>query len=264
MRSVRFTIVGIGASGVAGLSSKGLSTIRDADLILYDHELPEELRTYIVGEGRSLKLAQQSTGRRINQTSTLVNELKFVKKGHKLVRLCSDQSWQSHRLANDLHAAKKNGFKIDYVPSRDAFYDLAWDLGLPWLSAQQTEDFDLVQALELSCCSGFWKRLAQGRKTLVVDVAPHQRQQFLDRLLLELKDIDRPAALVDCLPAQHPVCWLTTLSEMDEMLTLWQARGTTVIYIGSWHHGEYQEAMDSHYWSQLRREADSLFLSQLA
>jgi precorrin-4 methylase len=118
--------------------------------------------------------------------------------------------------------------------------------------------------LELSCCGGFLKRLAQARKTLVVDVAPHHRQQFLDRLLQVINEPDRPAALVDYFPSQHPVCWITTLSEMDEMLTLWQAKGTTVIYIGSWHHSEYRDVMDTNYWSQVRSEVAPLFLGQLA
>jgi siroheme synthase len=226
-----------------------MEALREADLVLYKDELPDELQIQ----------ARQRKGY-LNQTDIL----QLMKKGQKIVRLCQDAREPDAGLVSELRLVKQRGFRFNYAPNTETFHHLAWKLSLPWLSPESSGDIQHIQSLHCCDCRMFWYDLDHSNKTIVIDIDKQQRPFLVERMLWELSNPERPAALVDYIPTQHPVYWLTTLAELDEALTLWEPKGSTIIYIGQWPSRNTNKVVDSEGWRHRLGIGNKRFLVQLA
>jgi siroheme synthase len=236
MRGLVFSIVEFGNDSLCGLSSRGHESLQNADLVLLDKDLPCEF-------------AFPAT--RKNGFLYETDKQELMKYGKKIVRLCSDAREPNAALTRELQFARKQGFRMNYVPCPETFNELTWRLGLPWLSPFSTVGCELIQSTDCCNCQMFWYRLDHSSRTIALDLPRQQWHRFVERMLWEFSNPERPAALVDHVPMQHPVCWLTTLSELDEALSVWEPQGSTIIYIGQWLSRRVSSTADAEAWRKL-------------
>jgi len=264
MQKPILTIVGLGSGDLKSLSPSGFAAIKAADLIVYEYGLSAEVLSLFSSRGHCLpssRLSKSEEKEIPTKTATYVEELR---EGKTVVRLSLDHAALKNILASELKLFKTQGLSIRYLPSLHTLQKVAWDLGLPWLSIHVPSSFRVIQSTEVTKDLKFWQQLAGTTATLAVDVGPHRLLSIVDRLLKAGADPNNPAALVAHHPTQNPVCWLTTLGEMDELLPAWKPTGATTVYIGKWLHQLPAVVIDENLWGRIQREAEAWLESQRA
>ncbi len=264
MQTSELAIVGLAAGNLDYLTLNGLSFIKDADVIVHDTGLDAEIRSLWSAQTRSIVLPQVAVSdeQHIEAEARLIVE--SIRGGQRVVRLSLDQPHLKKRLEAELKILKRLGVRQRIVPSLYALQKEAWDLRLPWLSELIPTQFRIIQSTSIRGDGPFWKQLAIGSDTLAIDLGQGKLHNFIDRLLLAGADPDRPVALVSHHPTQNPICWLTTLEEVDELLPQWKPQGATIVYIGTWPHAVRDSETNKNFWGSLETAAENWLRAQRA
>lgn len=262
MQPSELSVVGIGHGQLDQLTLTGLALIKDADIIIYDGEDETGIEASWFSHKRCLVhttsydlAAMESDCRRV---------VEWMRGGFKLVRLSHEGSDHKKRLERELSILRRFGVKIRFAPSLQALHDEAWNLRLPWLSEAQRGNFRVIPSTHVRGDRNFWRYLADEAQTLAVDVGRGKIEIFVERLLLAGADAERPVALVAHHPTQSPICWLTTLEEVDELLPQWKPHGATIVYIGTWPHAIRETEANQSFWGSLEAAAEVWLRAQRA
>ncbi|HET9237221.1 MAG TPA: SAM-dependent methyltransferase [Oligoflexus sp.] len=262
MQPSELSIVGIGHGQLDQLTLTGLALIRDADIIIHDGEDETGIEAAWFSHKRCLVHTPQYDGAAMEPECRRIAE--WIRSGMKVVRLSHEQVDHKKRLDRELYFLRRFGVKIRFVPSLQSLHDEAWNLGLPWLSEAHRGNFRIIPSTQVRGDRNFWRYLADEAQTLAVDVGRGKIENFIERLLLAGADPDRPVALVAHHPTQSPVCWLTTLEEVDELLPQWKPNAATIVYIGTWPHAIRDTESNQSFWGSLEAAAEVWLRAQRA
>ncbi len=264
MQQPLLTIVGVGSGDLDGLTLNGLAAIKDADLVIYENGLSEKVLSFFSARSRCLPLSRHDESEEKAVAEEVATYIAELREEQKVVRLSLDHAPMKHNLALELKVFKSQGLRLRYLPSLHTLQNVAWDLALPWLSVHALSTFRVIQAVEVTKDRDFWQQLAGTSETIAIDIGPHRLLSIIDRLLRAGADPERPAALVAHHPTQNPVCWLTTLAEMDELIPAWKPKGASTVYIGSWPHQLPAVVTNENFWGRLQKEAEAWLTGQRA
>jgi siroheme synthase len=261
MQPSELSVVGIG-QGLDQLTLSGLALIKDADVIIHDGEEETALEASRLTRKPCLVHTPRYASSAIEAECRLISE--WIRSGSRVVRLSHDDPEHRKRLERELGILRRNGVKTRFVPSLQALNQEAWNLRLPWLSESQGGKFRVIPSTQVRGDRNFWRYLAEEAQTLAVDVGRGKIDGFVERLLLAGADPERPVALVAHHPTQSPVCWLTTLEEVDELLPQWKPQGATILYIGTWPHAIRDTEANQNFWGSLEAAAEVWLRAQRA
>lgn len=264
MVKTELTLVGLASGTLDSLTLNGLSAIKDAEVIIFEVGLNHEIRSLWSPNARTIML-HYNTGadsRYIESIARLIADT--VRSGLKVVRLSLDQPSLNKCLDAELKILRKLGIGLKIVPSLLALKREAWELRLPWLSEAVPPAFRIIQSQTVQNDKVFWRQLAQGHETLILDLGYNRLVHFMDRLLLAGADPERPLALVAHHPTQSPLCWLTTLEEVDELWPQWRPNAATIVYIGNWPHTVRESDHEPSFWGAMEAAAANWLRAQRA
>ncbi|HYX38201.1 MAG TPA: SAM-dependent methyltransferase [Oligoflexus sp.] len=262
MQPSELSVVGLGSGHLDHVTLGGLALLKDADAIIQDGYLNADLGTVGSPHKRNIvHAATQDVGRMEAECRQVVD---LIRSGSKVVRLTYDDPDHKKRLELELKILRRLGVKKRFVPSLQALHHEAWNLRLPWLSEAAPSNFRVIPSTQVRGDRNFWRYLADEAQTLALDVGRGKLENFMERLLLAGADPERPVALVDHHPTQSPICWLTTLEEVDELLPQWKPQGATIVYIGTWPHAIRDTESNKSFWGSLEAAAEVWLRAQRA
>lgn len=262
MQPLELSVVGLGDGSLDSLTLNGLSLIKDADVIVHAGGLDPEILSLWNGRKRSIVLNATLDIQRVESECRLLAET--MRSGLRVVRVSIETTEEKKRLELELKILRSLGVRQRIVPSMQALHKEAWDLRLPWLSEILPTSFRIVQSVNIKGDRYFWREMAEKADTLAVDLGQGRLQNFVERLLLAGADPERPVALVAHHPTQSPMCWLTTLEEVDELLPQWKPVGATIVYIGTWPHAMRDTESNKNFWGSLEAAAETWLRAQRA
>jgi siroheme synthase len=241
-------------SPLNSLTLQSLYALNDADLIVHDQDLAKELRDLW-----SLDLQTHAIAPGMQHNiKTIENDVagiaSLLKRGQRVTRIALDLPSSLSRLHLEVKALQRQGVKYKLITSRDAFEKEAWQLKLPWLVNDQWDRFRIIESSNIKGDLNFWKNLASGSETLAIDSSLGSLKRFVEQLLEAGADPLRPVALVAHSPLQDPICWLTTLDEVDELLPQWKTKGATILYVGAWPRAS-SKGNQQDFWGPLAADA---------
>jgi len=262
MQPSELSVVGLGNGHLDQLTLSGLALIKGANVVVYDAQLDAEIRAFGSDQKHFPVHSGLQNGRPIEEECRHIADL--IRRGSRVVRLSLDHDEHKKRLERELIVLRRLGIKKRFIPSMNALHNEAWNLRLPWLSEAMPGNFRVIPSTQVRGDRNFWRYLADEAQTLALDVGQGRLQGFIDRLLLAGADPERPVALVAHHPTQSPICWLTTLEEVDELWPQWQPNGATIVYIGTWPHAIRDTESNKSFWGSLEAAAEDWLRAQRA
>jgi siroheme synthase len=249
------SILTVSANNPLGsLTLQALLRINEADLIIHDDLIAEELRDFWSHGSRSLEIPSSPAGSAEILERTIAAIVSSFRSGQRVLRIVADQASLVNRLHEEVKELQRRRLKYRFIPNREAFEKEAWQLKLPWLTDHLSSRFAIIESLSLKADAAFWRELARGSHTLAVDAAQGSLKHFVEQLLEAGADPGRPVALVSHSPVQDPLCWLTTLDEVDELLPQWNSKASTLFYVGAWPQASSRGPQQD-FWGPLAPEA---------
>ncbi|WP_176736490.1 SAM-dependent methyltransferase [Oligoflexus tunisiensis] len=260
MHPSELSVVGIGTGQLTQLTLMGRALIQQADVICCESAMEDAVLAF--GADKRWKILTAQDASQLEKEGRELAEL--LHSGARVVRLSFNQMDHKKRLEHELTILRRLGVRKRFFPSLQALHDEAWNLGLPWLSEAQPGAFRIIPSTQVRGDRHFWRYLADDAQTLAVDVGRGRIEIFVERLLLAGADPERPVALVAHHPTRSPICWLTTLEEVDELLPQWKPHGATILYIGTWPHAIRDTEANKSFWGSLEAAAEVWLRKQRA
>ncbi len=195
----RVYLVGAGPGALGLMTLRGLSLLREADVVVYDYlanalfleETPPHCeRLYVGKRGRGHRTPQE-------EICTLLVEK--AKAGKCVVRLKGGDPFVFGRGGEEALALREAGILFEIVPGVSAGTGAAGYAGIPLTHRDASGAVTFVAGHEAPGKEGMqvnWHALAQGRHTLVIFMAVGEMAALCERLMAGGRDPKTPTALV--------------------------------------------------------------------
>lgn len=234
MKTGSVAIVGAGPGDPELITVKAMRCIQEADVILYDRLVNEELLNY----GRTgvvLIYCGKSPGQH-SMSQEKINELliQFATGGCKVVRLKGGDPFVFGRGGEEALAVVEAGIPYEVIPGITSAIGVAASTGIPLTHRGIAASFAVVTG---SRCPEHvapipWDRLAHSVDTLVIYMGVSQLSEIREQLLVHGKDAQTPIALIEngTFACQRTVTG--TLENIDKLAVAMKIRNPALIIVG--------------------------------
>jgi uroporphyrin-III C-methyltransferase len=234
MKTGSVAIVGAGPGDPELITVKAMRCIQEADVILYDRLVNEELLNY----GRAgvvLIYCGKSPGQH-SMSQEKINELliQFATEDCKVVRLKGGDPFVFGRGGEEALAVVEAGIPYEVIPGITSAIGVAASAGIPLTHRGIAASFAVVTG---SRCPEHvapiqWDRLAHSVDTLVIYMGVSQLSEIREQLLVHGKDSQTPIALIEngTFACQRTVTG--TLENIDRLAVAMKIRNPALIIVG--------------------------------
>lgn len=234
MKAGSIAIVGAGPGDPELITIKAMKCLNEADIILYDRLVNEELLNY-AKEGVILIYCGKSPGQH-SMAQGEINELliQYAKDGHKVVRLKGGDPFIFGRGGEEALAAVKAGISYEVIPGITSAIGVAASTGIPLTHRGVAASFAVVTG---SRCPENnapirWNQLAHSVDTLVIYMGVSQLSQIREQLIKHGKDIQTPIALIENGTTFNQRTVTGTLENIDKLAAAMKINNPALIIIG--------------------------------
>lgn len=227
-------LVGAGPGDPELITVKGLKAIQEADVILYDRLVNQELLSYAKPEAELIFCGKLPNYHALQQETINTFLVKYAKKGKVVTRLKGGDPFVFGRGGEEAEALSANGIDFEVVPGITAGIAAPAYAGIPVTHRNFGSSFAVVtghrKADALDAIK--WEHLAKGIDTLALYMGVKNLPYIQERLLRFGKNPDTPVALIHwgTLPEQRTV--ITTLAEVTVTARREKIANPSMIIIG--------------------------------
>lgn len=227
-------IVGAGPGDPELITVKAMRRIQEADVILYDRLVNEELLNY--AKAGVVKLYCGKAPGQHSMAQEKINELliQYAREGHFVVRLKGGDPFVFGRGGEEALAVVQAGISYEVIPGITSAIGVAASAGIPLTHRGIAASFAVVTG---SRCpeqeaSIRWDRLACSVDTLVIYMGVGKLSQIREQLLMHGKEAQTPIALIEngTFASQRTV--LGTLENIDKLAVAMKIRNPALIIVG--------------------------------
>lgn len=206
-------LVGAGPGDPDLITVKGLKTIQNADVILYDRLINEELLSHASGKTELVYCGKSPNQHSLTQES--INNLlcKFANQGKVVTRLKGGDPFIFGRGGEEAETLAQRGIPFEIVPGITSGSAAPAYAGIPLTHRDYSSSVAFVSGANKSGedLEKYWEHLAQGIDTLCIYMGVKSLPAICERLIRHGRDSNTPAALVH---------WGTTESQQTVTGTL--------------------------------------------
>lgn len=227
-------IVGAGPGDPELITVKAMRRIQEADVILYDRLVNEELLNYSKA-GVVLIYCGKSPGQH-SMSQEKINGLliQYASEGNKVVRLKGGDPFVFGRGGEEVLAVVEAGIPYEVIPGITSAIGVAASTGIPLTHRGVAASFAVVTG---SRCPEHvapirWDRLAHSVDTLVIYMGVSQLSQIREQLLLHGKDAQTPIALIENGTSVSQRTITGTLDNIDKLAMAMKIKNPALIIVG--------------------------------
>ncbi|WP_339315422.1 uroporphyrinogen-III C-methyltransferase [Paenibacillus sp. FSL R10-2734] len=227
-------IVGAGPGDIELITVKAMRRIQEADVILYDRLVNEELLNYSKA-GVVLIYCGKSPGQH-SMSQEKINGLliQYASEGNKVVRLKGGDPFVFGRGGEEALAVVEAGIPYEVIPGITSAIGVAASAGIPLTHRGIAASFAVVTG---SRCPEHvapirWDRLAHSVDTLVIYMGVSQLSQIREQLLLHGKDAQTPIALIENGTSVSQRTITGTLDNIDKLAIAMKINNPALIIVG--------------------------------
>lgn len=227
-------IVGAGPGDPELITVKALKRIREADVILYDRLVNEELLGYAKPRA-TLVYCGKAPGRHA-MTQERINELlvAYALAGKRTVRLKGGDPFVFGRGGEEALALAERGIPYEVVPGITSAIGIAASAGIPLTHRGIATSFALVTG---SLCHETgeprnWEELARSVDTLVVYMGVSKLAEIRENLVRHGRSLQTPVALVENGTTERERVAVGTLANIDKIAEAMKLGNPALIVIG--------------------------------
>ncbi len=198
--------IGAGPGDPELLTLKGLRLLKEADVILHDRLVSEEILTYAKPEAEILLTGKQKGGAKCtpqNQINSLIVD--FALQGKTVARLKGGDVSFFSNILDELEAVTTNQIEFEIVPGVTAASGCAAYAGIPLTARGYSTSVKFVTLHQTEMLdANDWKALTGKNDTIIFYMSASNTIHVAEQLLNHGADGDTPVAVIEqgCTPFQ--------------------------------------------------------------
>lgn len=223
-------LVGAGPGDAGLLTLKGLQQIQQADVVVYDRLVSEEVLELVRRDAERIFVGKRAGYHCVPQEAINQILLEQAGQGKRVVRLKGGDPFIFGRGAEELEALSGSGIPFSVVPGITAASGCSAYSGIPLTHRDYAQSVRLVTGHVQKNGGLDWQNLAAERQTLVFYMGLTQAAEIQRQLLAHGMSGEMPVALVENGTSTRQRVVAGQLSELTELAT--QAQSPSLIIIG--------------------------------
>ncbi|PLR77889.1 uroporphyrinogen-III C-methyltransferase [Bacillus sp. V3-13] len=258
MQSGKVYLVGAGPGDPELITVKGLNSIKEADVILYDRLVNNELLKYAKPKAELIYCGKLPNYHSLQQETINHFLVKHAKKGKIVTRLKGGDPFVFGRGGEEAEVLAANGVDFEIVPGITAGIAAPAYAGIPVTHRDHSSSFAIVTGHRKKGEDDNikWELLAKGIDTLAIYMGVKNLPYIREKLLHHGKREDTPVALINwgTLHAQKTV--VTTLGDVEQAAVKGKIENPCMIIVG-----DVVNMRDKINWFENKQLKESLFAS---
>lgn len=207
-------LVGAGPGAADLLTLRALTFIQQADAVVYDRLVSEEVLALIPAECQRFDVGKSRGHHSVSQAEIGALLVRLALQGLKVVRLKGGDPAIFGRLAEELDALDAAAISWQIVPGISAASACAAATGIPLTERGIAQQLRFISAVDKNCSTAQdWASLAKPGQTLVFYMGLSALGEICKQLMAHGLAVDWPILLVENGSRPEQRCLLSTLSE---------------------------------------------------
>ena len=225
-------LVGTGPGDPELLTMKAYKVIQEADLILYDNLVSEEIRALFPRGVPALYVGKCKDQHSIRQEDLNALLVKRAYQSKSIARVKGGDPFVFGRGSEEMLRLKAAGVDVEVVPGVTSASGCGTYAGIPLTHRGMATGVTLVTAHTKDDTPPDWDALARLNHTLVFYMGISKAQDILDGLVGSGSNVNTPVAIIEngCRPNQRNI--ITTLSELSKTAAEAKVKSPALIIVG--------------------------------
>ncbi len=190
-------LVGAGPGDPGLMTQKGLRCLEQADVVIYDRLLDEQLLDSAPPEAERIYVGKASSEHTKEQAEINRLLIEKAKEGKRVVRLKGGDPYVLGRGAEEAEALAKKGIPFEIVPGITSAVAVPAYAGIPLTHRRLASSFAVITGHEAQGKSSInWEKLATAVDTLIFLMGMKNLPQIVSRLIEHGRSPDTPVAVI--------------------------------------------------------------------
>lgn len=191
------SLVGAGPGDAGLLTLKGLQRIQQADVVLYDALVSEQVLELVRRDAEKVFVGKRAGRHSVRQEETNRLLLEYAKQGKRVVRLKGGDPFVFGRGGEELEVLKAAGIAFEVVPGITAALGATAYAGIPLTHRDHAQTAMFITGhCQVGSDGLSWQTIAQSRQTLVVYMGTIKAAELQSNLIAHGRSADTPVAVI--------------------------------------------------------------------
>ena len=223
-------IVGAGPGNPELLTLKAIKAIEEADVILYDRLVGEEILNMLKRMGKDLIYVGKNSNEKGDFRQREINELmvRLAKEGKVVVRLKGGDPFVFGRGGKEAEFLAEHGIPFEVIPGLSSISSVPTSAGIPLTHPGVSSSILVVTGKD--CVKKWQESILSG--TLVILMGRNNIKEICDNLIKAGRSPDTPIAVIENGTLKNQRIFFGTLKNIAEKLEKEDVRGPTLIVVG--------------------------------
>ncbi|MCX2942231.1 siroheme synthase CysG, partial [Rahnella perminowiae] len=191
------TLVGAGPGDAGLLTLRGLQVMQQADVVLYDHLVSEEVLDLVRRDADKICVGKRAGSHSVAQEETNRLLVELAQQGKKVVRLKGGDPFIFGRGGEELQAVQAAGIPFQVVPGVTAAAGATAYAGIPLTHRDYAQSVIFVTGHCRPENNGVqWETLAKGQQTLAIYMGTLKAAEISQQLIAHGRAAHTPVAVI--------------------------------------------------------------------
>ncbi|ENM5834484.1 uroporphyrinogen-III C-methyltransferase [Vibrio metoecus] len=251
-------LVGAGPGDPELLTVKALSYLQQADVVLYDYLVSDDIMALIPTETILVCVGKRAGHHSVPQEKTNQLLVDFARQGYRVVRIKGGDPFMFGRGGEELEVLFEAGVKFQIVPGITAAAGATAYAGIPLTHRDYAQSALFVTGhLKAQAEDLDWSTLARGKQTLVIYMGLSNAAAIAEQLQQHGRDANTPVAIIERGTQTSQKVLIGTLQTLPSLAI--QAQSPALIVVG-----EVVELANKLHWFGERHQTEPLAAVQSA
>ncbi|EKF6712037.1 uroporphyrinogen-III C-methyltransferase [Vibrio cholerae] len=224
-------LVGAGPGDPELLTVKALSYLQQADVVLYDYLVSDEIMALIPSETILVCVGKRAGHHSVPQEKTNQLLVDFARQGYRVVRIKGGDPFMFGRGGEELEVLFEAGVKFQVVPGITAAAGATAYAGIPLTHRDYAQSALFVTGhLKAQAEDLDWSTLARGKQTLVIYMGLSNAAAIAEQLQLHGRQVSTPVAIIERGTQVNQQVLIGTLQTLPSLAS--QAQSPALIVVG--------------------------------
>ncbi|EPH6331866.1 uroporphyrinogen-III C-methyltransferase [Vibrio cholerae] len=224
-------LVGAGPGDPELLTVKALSYLQQADVVLYDYLVSDEIMALIPSETILVCVGKRAGHHSVPQEKTNQLLVDFARQGYRVVRIKGGDPFMFGRGGEELEVLFEAGVKFQVVPGITAAAGATAYAGIPLTHRDYAQSALFVTGhLKAQAEDLDWSTLARGKQTLVIYMGLSNAAAIAEQLRLHGRQASTPVAIIERGTQVNQQVLIGTLQTLPSLAS--QAQSPALIVVG--------------------------------
>jgi len=224
-------LVGAGPGDPELLTVKALNCLQQADVVLYDYLVSEEIMALIPSDTILVCVGKRAGHHSVPQEKTNQLLVDFAKQGYKVVRIKGGDPFVFGRGGEELEVLSDAGVRFQVVPGITAAAGATAYAGIPLTHRDYAQSAIFVTGhLKEESDEMDWSTLARGNQTLVIYMGLMKSHYIQNQLIKHGRSASTPIAIIERGTQIQQKVFTGELSQLSDLSK--EAQSPSLIVVG--------------------------------